>query len=239
MIPRLGFDESKNCRRLKCTGMAKDVEEIFRNGTGCKKRRQGGLIGKGMTGKAYQTKCGRSNEYVTKWIPFTQSYNREMFYLEILCQEIAAKAGLAPRILDSWVTKKAGVIVMEKVTGPTVDQINRMNVMNRKNMKKGAKLLARSIADTLTRLHKLGVTHGDSHVDNMIWDESDHRIKLIDFGRASLLDRVDRDRDVRNINRDYTYAVETFIEEPYDYERTLFEAISPYVKRDVNRYIKE
>jgi len=47
-----------------------------------------------------------------------------------------------------------------------------------------ARWLAVSMADTLDMIHRLGVAHGDFHLDNLLWDQAAGKLRLIDFEHA-------------------------------------------------------
>lgn len=241
--PRLGFDSSWSCKtkenKRACSKVDRRARELFQNGKGCIGRRTRGLIGRGMCGVALETTCGRDDRFVTKIIKLGPCYSLEKFYREVWAQNMASSVGVAPRIVESYVTDKEAVIVMERVFGQTVDITNQRNVTE-KNMIGKATRLAKEIGKSLSALHSLNIVHGDSHIQNMIVDERTGRVKLIDFGRVRFvgLDDVDSQEDIRAINRDYTWAVQTFLHDFPQYESAQVKAIEPFLKKDVDAVLK-
>lgn len=241
--PRLGFDSSWKCKTKEnakiCSKVDRRAREVFQNGQGCVGRRTRGLIGRGMCGVALETTCGNDDQYVTKTIKLGQCYSVEKFYREVWAQNMASTVGVAPKIVESYVTDKEAVIVMERVFGQTVDTVNQRNVSSVKSEKSligKAARLAKEIGKSLTALHSLKIVHGDSHIQNMIVDERTGRVKLIDFGRVRFvgLDDTDTEEDIRAMNRDYTWAVQTFLHDYPQYERAQVKAIEPFLKKDVD-----
>lgn len=81
-------------------------------------------------------------------------------------------------------------IVMEFVSGKTLDQIIPMNGMPHDKALK----YAIQIADALATAHNAGIIHRDLKPSNIMVDEDD-RVKVLDFGVAKLLDRPQDDSE--------------------------------------------
>lgn len=237
--PRLGFDSSWKCtareNRQLCARIKKS-RELFQNGKGCTGKRVGKMIGRGICGVVMETTCEKKDKYVTKVIQFGNCYSIDKFYREVWAQNEAATAGIAPRILESHVTNTQAVIVMERVFGQTVDALNQKHVTSARSdadLSRKAARLAAQIGKTLSTLHRLGIAHGDSHVQNMIVDGTG-RVNLIDFGRAHFLGGGDLQSDIKSINTDYSYAVQTFLNDYPQYQQVQIKSIEPFLKRDVD-----
>jgi serine/threonine protein kinase len=205
---RLGFDISLQ------TGPPR--REVFRNGAGCVNRRQGKQIGRGASGMVYETFCatGKAGKaqpaFVTKTVRFDKNNTREMFHRELLLQGEAAKAGLAPKILDSWLTEKEGVIVMELVRGFRMIDVHLATLRrvgdNKREMGQAARELARRVSRALFKLHRLGIVHMDSHIENVFFNSRTGEVQFIDFGRAQMLTgKSDKDA-VNLLKTDYIIA---------------------------------
>lgn len=125
----------------------------------------GDLLGRGAFGSVTLNKDGT----VTK--TFNKAISEKSFNNELAFQNIAAKAGLAPKLLGY----KAGSFIMERANGKVAteyDQVTR-------------RLIATKTIEALKELHKVGVAHNDVHPGNVFYDEKTKKVQLIDFGMAS------------------------------------------------------
>ena len=103
---------------------------------------------------------------------------------EIKVQEEMAKAGLAPKVLDSeWTAKKPdnagprmGIMEMELAKGSSYEEIQ--GSLNDKQKAQAADEYLRIQGE----MHKRGIAHGDFHEQNFFFDPETGKGAAIDFG---------------------------------------------------------
>lgn len=101
---------------------------------------------------------------------------------EIKCHTAAANIGLAPEIIDSWFTPEGCAIIM-RVLKETLH--NRL--LNINSVDEGKKLLDDTLY-AISELHRNGIFHGDTHLQNIMLTHDD-KISFIDFG-FSVCDKI-------------------------------------------------
>lgn len=153
-------------------------------------------------GKVYQACCNEPDTEMKecRHVSKVMQRRRSNWRTEIALQKAAAEAGLAPRILRTFLdeAKNEIVIVMERMPGGSMSQYmkTQYNSIDQNQ-------LADQVADLLRRLHALGIVHGDVHPYNIMRDK-DGEWKLIDFGWAEQFDRDSEIfSDAKRIKRDY------------------------------------
>lgn len=207
MYARLGFAESIDCEALtgKCP---KEMKEWFRSNLKCLSPRLKKKLSGGHFSTTYFACCDDRCDYVAKIIPFREatdklaSYSVNDYHREIFYQQRVSRAGLAPKIVMTYRTKKYAVILMEKINGPLLydlfDDILKQtygpNVTESsklpKDKQKVAHMTARlySIAMLLNKamhqLHLMGIVHQDTHAQNVIWDQVNNKFVFLDFMHA-------------------------------------------------------
>jgi tRNA A-37 threonylcarbamoyl transferase component Bud32 len=143
--------------------------------------------------------CGKRNRGKFVMKVYDDIY-REVFVDEVMYHQTAAKLGIAPAILDAYVSPGKGMIVMQEVEGA---RTLREYMLSKKT---DAEIVdtARQIARLVDRLHRAGIYHGDLHDENVMVDRHG-RVWLIDFGRAGAFDtRPDRvQKNLRQVEHDY------------------------------------
>ena len=168
------------------------ADYVFSN-KGCTYYKKGDRMGKSSRyGTVYYTCCNQKKSnpkecnHITKIVDFGKSSSPDMFHQEIMLQQLAAKHKIAPSIEKAYITRRRGIMVMKRMdqtlldyivdfmnTGPTLSQIKRK-----------ATKLANMFCDLVFKLHKLNITHGDLHVNNIMFKKN--KMYLIDFGKAHM-----------------------------------------------------
>lgn len=162
----------------------------------------GGIIGKGNASEVYKVCKDFSCDYVMKII---HKYQHDQIKREICFQKLLANKGLAIPIVDWWLYKdKGGVIIMpimKETLGQRLKRIdsNIKNIHERNDAK--WELIKRALRMIL-ELHSLGISHNDSKVENIMFDNSD-KMYFIDMGVADFLWKPTRKGPIGQIVRDY------------------------------------
>ncbi len=246
--PLLTFERAMNCSKTRAKPCTREAKLLFMNDRGCPLHRRKSLLAKGAFGRAYRSCCGgnkgKACDYVTKYIRFHKSYTQYDFFREVMYAQIAGNAGLAPKILESYVTSSSrGVIVMERVTGPRLadEHARNLRIADPVELRRSAHALARRIGRLLGKLHRLGIAHGDSHDNNIIQDR-DGKWKLIDFGMASEF-RGSVRTNLAKIQDDYNSTllyreskVPSFDSHEWAYIRHYYKQLHEYLKKDLSEY---
>jgi tRNA A-37 threonylcarbamoyl transferase component Bud32 len=123
----------------------------------------------GQQGRAFIVKTKRGKEYAMK--VFKKTKSSKNIKLEVTLQNKAAKAGVAPRIVDYDLEKK--FIVMEKMD----DHLYNHLLQNKKRLLKAQQDRIFHIFQTLD---KVKVFHNDANLYNYM--TKDGQIYLIDYG---------------------------------------------------------
>ena len=160
--------------------------------------KRGGMIGRGFFGQVYEL-CDSKKQcpYVLKVQPFAKEkkwydVNVEDFAREIAFQRyVYDKLKLAPKIYDAWICKSndpndarvddIGFVIMERMDGTLTDLLRQSENVPREQIKQILELKL-----NVTKLHKLGIEHGDLSIDNIFYKRSGKSVQLFfgDFGFA-------------------------------------------------------
>lgn len=99
--------------------------------------------------------------FMLKFLPYTlnEDGNPER---EVRFQEHIARFGLAPKIIDSWITPTGVAMVMEKLDIELGDLLVKYESLEVKN------LIMASALSLIQRLHNEGAYHGDTHLNNIM-----------------------------------------------------------------------
>lgn len=225
---------SKTCRGYK------NVHTILRNRDGCRSPRRGKRLGSGQMGEIYQVKCSNRQPFPLVW-KHMNNVEEEFFLDEVKYQETAAKKGVAPAIVDVYLSPGSGVIVMRQLEGVKTfreywERIAKSKLSD-KSLRSEAVRIARKIGSVVAKLHSQGIYHGDVHDENVMIDKRG-RVWLIDFGLAGRFDnRKDRVRkDMDQIKKDYLLITNMSKKVPQSF-RTAFgqtllkEFVEPMLKK--------
>lgn len=92
--------------------------------------------------------------------------------------------------------KLANTINVPKITNVTSDTIIMSEIKGKKladclDKQKDQRAIAQQIGHSIAKLHDAGIIHGDLTTSNMIFNNSNKRIYLIDFGLGFHSDRVE------------------------------------------------
>lgn len=117
---------------------------------------------------------------------------------EVRCQRRAASHFFAPKVLDSWKTDKGFAFIMEAMKETLSTRLLRVQSVEE------AVNIIENILDLIVKLHSVGITHNDLHIQNIMFDKYD-QVKFIDFGRSNCSKELDPD-DIKN---DYKYFGDT------------------------------
>jgi len=127
---------------------------------------------------------------------------REDIINEINLQNSCAAIGLCPGVTDAWFSLTGGVMVMD-----LYEMTARQLLLKYTDITDRQKILA-NIVTLLDKLHRLGIYHGDLHLDNIMirennasskYTDSNYVYSFIDFGKGGRFDRMDSQR----IHNDY------------------------------------
>ena len=168
------------------------------------------LLGEGVSAKVYKAVCGKNDAFIVKIIDH-DNFNEWLKTLdphvklltpkeidhkiqqEISIQQVFAKVGLAPQIVEAFVCKISPVqsfIIMKplKMTVQTLLQSIASNNVNWQTQ------IFQKMHDLIKQSHEMGYSHKDSHTKNFMVDipegkENDmnailETMKFIDFGEA-------------------------------------------------------
>lgn len=239
--PRLGFDESFECDKMnkRCS---KPSVELFQNDPGCRDKIVKKRLGSGAYGHVYDSCCGENNcKYVTKTMIFRNDFTPFDFHTEILYGNVMAKADIGPKLVEAFRTPTEAVIVMEKLEGPTFENVMISDLKLLKDLSKSnwkhysaelGRARGRQIGKLLEKVHRLGIIHGDSHSQNIILDNRDNRFRLIDFGRS---EPIKKEIDILD---DYRFALEDIPTGNRAYTNALIQQAKVYMQRDVEHLQK-
>lgn len=141
--------------------------------------KQGAKLGSGTAGSVYEL-CDEQKEcpYVLK---VEEDVSIQQFTHEVEYQHKAR--AFAPKILDAWIcthvsgSKQVGFIVMERVDGTLRDYLSDNSITM-----EFAKKLMKTIRSHVSKLHNMGLVHGDLHDENIFYKGK--RWLLGDFGNA-------------------------------------------------------
>lgn len=249
--PLMNFDLGISCHRdnnksRKVCKTRSRARELFLNRNGCENPVRKSQVGKGAYGKVFKTCCRKDCAFVTKYINFNDKYSPSDFYREVYCQQLAAQAGIAPLILESYVTKSNGVIIMEQLDGPRLYDVHRelMKIKDPIKRRQAAQKLAKDIGKLFQKLHKAGLYHGDAHDNNILRDRKGNW-RIIDYGRAAELGH-NLKNDLKYLKNDYNYTffyfekcVPSFESNEWSYIRNYYKALNEYMIKDLENYMRQ
>lgn len=191
------FDHEIKCKekdkRCSLKQIVKDeafASYIFYNGKGCTHYKRGDKMGKSSRyGTVYYTCCnepGRPKDcnHITKIVKFAKSSSTDMFHQELMIQQMAVKEKIAPPISKAYISPNQGIIVMKRLEQTLLDYIASFL---RKSptiaaIQQRARKIAKQFCKLVFKLHKMGIMHGDLHVNNIMFEGE--RMYFIDYGKA-------------------------------------------------------
>lgn len=202
-----------DARNPEIAALAKSTASYLFKGAGCAHYKRGDVLS-GHAGRApvYFACCGTDCEHITKVLMFDgYEYNADSFIEEVRMQQLVHEAGLGPAINTAYLSTIGGVVVMDKLDRTLLDAIleylNHETKILTEEMEKDsgytwtaegaaqveavqnrARAFATEAADLLHRLHKHDLWHGDAHEGNFMYTR-DGELKLIDFGRTTMIPR--------------------------------------------------
>jgi len=197
-------DKDKRCSLKQIVKDEAFASYILYNGKGCVHYKRGDKMGKSSRyGTVYYTCCNDSGRpkdcgHITKIVKFGRSSTTTMFHQEVMIQQMAAKKKIAPPIAKAYISSKQGVVVMKKLDQTLLDYIASFLRTSPSPAAIGqrAKKIALQFCKLIFRLHKLGIAHGDLHVNNIMFEKQ--RMYFIDYGKAT----------IRPITRGYRFNYE-------------------------------
>lgn len=169
-------------------------------------------------GVVYQACCAKDCKYILKY----QKYNitdyskpiitENTIKNEVEMQSLAADHDLAPDVYDSWVCEEGGVIIMaamKRSVGSLFAEYKSEPIR---------KMIIDNVFKLISKLHSLGVIHGDAHLDNIMvtystpgfgkdelsrYNSFDYVYKFIDFGVS---EHINEREKFKQIIGDYSKA---------------------------------
>ena len=220
------------------------------------------IIGQGNASSVFKVCRDMNCDYVMKIINKNQHAHIKR---EICFQNICSTYKLCKPVEDWWLSEdKGGVIIMpilEETLSDRLKKVEKIKDLHKKNKEKWN--LVKKAIRLILRMHKLGISHNDSHVENMMFDKHG-RLFFIDMGVTDFLfnhpsrDPVTpfmidynqlfyyRNRTINFMFRGFVSFIKTIIKENIeDGETTILEAEENIVKnlinlnyRDLNTLIK-
>jgi len=161
-----------------------------------------------------------SNEekYIGKVIPYSVTPSGwEGIIREIEIQNKAARTLQVPKIVMYFLGPNNAVIIMDKIEGDTInsklieiiesakdEQEAKKEEAKKEEAKKKISAIYQSVQTSLDILHTNGIYHGDSHLENFMYESNEKnkhetKIWIIDFGHSS----IDIDKKHVKILEDY------------------------------------
>ena len=109
-----------------------------------------------------------------------------MFHQEVMIQQMASKKKIAPPIAKAYISAKQGIVVMKRLEQTLLDYIASFlrTSPSPAAIRQRAKKIAKQFCKLVFRLHKMGITHGDLHVNNIMFEKQ--RMYFIDYGKATI-----------------------------------------------------
>ena len=105
---------------------------------------------------------------------------REIYMLDM----VKHITGVA-RMLYWWAVTDKYIIVMERMS-PSMNMRMYLNKRGAALKEPAAKHVFRQLVDTFSELERIGVSHNDLHVGNIVVNEDSLEVKVIDFGFATV-----------------------------------------------------
>jgi tRNA A-37 threonylcarbamoyl transferase component Bud32 len=140
-------------------------------------------------------------KYIGKVIPYSVTPHRQKGIIdEINIQNKANQERLAPEIIMYFLGEEKAVIIMDKIEGNTINS-KLIDIIDKAKAQKEtkdqgdadtdakAKILEiyNSVKESLDFLHQKDIYHGDSHLENFMYDtQQKDKIWIIDFGHSSI-----------------------------------------------------
>lgn len=185
-------DKDKRCSLKQIVKDEAFAAYILYNGKGCAHYKKGDKMGKSSRyGSVYYTCCnepGRPKDcsHITKIVKFGKSSTTDMFHQEVMIQQMAAKKKIAPPVVKAYISTKQGIVVMKRLEQTLLDYIASFlrTSPSPAAIRQRAKKIAKQFCKLVFRLHKMGITHGDLHVNNIMFQGE--RMYFIDYGKATI-----------------------------------------------------
>ena len=185
-------DKDKRCSLKQIVKDEAFSSYILYNGKGCVHYKKGDKMGKSSRyGSVYYTCCNESGRpkdctHITKIVKFNRSSSTDMFHQEVMIQQMAAKEKIAPPVVKAYISTKQGIVVMKKLEQTLLDYIASFlrTFPSPAAIRERAKKIASQFCKLVFRLHKMGITHGDLHVNNIMF--KGERMYFIDYGKATI-----------------------------------------------------
>lgn len=219
------IDDSKGCHRLDKSFF--NIEKVIEGKECDTVWNVKSQIGEpSNSGKIYNVCCDQKCKYVLKEVYFHRSEeqkeqgytttNVSNFLNEIKIQKFLSEHKLAPEPYDIFLNKEKGAFVMSALGTTSLRKI--LDVVNGdlSRVKKFEIIedIFKNIYTILDNLHKLGVYHGDPHLNNFMTQLNDDKLYVIDFGYSKM-----GDMDNNLIADDYIRLLTDLIKRTDDIER--------------------
>lgn len=173
-------------------------------------------------GIVYQACCELDCTYILKYQKFNLHdesipiIDENMVKNEVEMQVKASVHNLAPVVYDSWVCENGGIIIM----APMKRSVSMLlEIYKREDVRK---LIVDTVFYTISKLHMIGINHGDAHLDNIMVDytrstipskyemdeymASEYVYKFIDFGVA---ENINEREKYKQMIGDYSKATDS------------------------------
>jgi tRNA A-37 threonylcarbamoyl transferase component Bud32 len=153
-----------------------------------------------------------SEKYIGKVIPYSVTpggWTGIINEIKIQNKAVTRKCKV-PKIIMYFLGPNEAVIIMDKIEGDTINSKLIEIIENAKKedetieeVKKKISLIYESIKTSLKTLHDLEIYHGDSHLENFMYESKhENEIWIIDFGHSSIDVRTQSEKNVK-ILEDY------------------------------------
>jgi len=135
------------------------------------------IVGSGANGEILETCVKKNCKYVAK----IQNKSIENFYSELFCQIKSSEIGISPQIYEIILNEQSDekIFIMDRIFGITLEEYLKLpnDLIEKKEMIKKS-------TEILDILHKIGIQHGDSHLNNFIV-KHDGKLNIIDFEHSN------------------------------------------------------
>jgi tRNA A-37 threonylcarbamoyl transferase component Bud32 len=162
-------------------------------------------------GEIFPVSLSDMDKYIGKVIPYSVTDGGwKGIIREIDIQNKANEEKLAPEIIMYFLGTNNAVIIMDRISGNTINSklieiIEKAMEEKEKEEEAKTEILSiyNSVKESLYLLHQKGIYHGDSHLENFMYEtQQTHKIWIIDFGHSCINLSTQSEKNVK-ILEDY------------------------------------
>ena len=151
------------------------------------------LLGSGKKAEVFT--CQNNPRYVYRKVRKNSEIFEQKLISSVAIQNwFAQESGQAPRVHKFISTKNNYWIIMDRIKGESLENIYDENVTTQQRLDIGAKIL--SVAYELNRI---GISHQDLHMGNIIIDNENEKVFLIDFDQSKYVGEFDKVKKIEEV----------------------------------------